>query len=95
MPSKSIVNLLLAFGVIGLGGPLAFERLNRLGSAAATRHIVDSSQSAEAPSPASNFQVQKLAEGVYAVIRKEPPGLMVDANRLCREAKPWNRPEKA
>lgn len=29
---------------------------------------------------AANFEVQKLADGVYAVIRKEPPGLMVDAN---------------
>jgi glyoxylase-like metal-dependent hydrolase (beta-lactamase superfamily II) len=29
---------------------------------------------------ASNFDVQPLADGVYAVIRKEPPGFMVDAN---------------
>jgi cyclase len=33
---------------------------------------------AEAPS----FEVQKLAEGVYAVIRAEPPGFAVDANNL-------------
>jgi cyclase len=32
--------------------------------------------------PSSNFDVQKLADGVYAVIRKEPPGLMVDANNV-------------
>jgi cyclase len=31
---------------------------------------------------AQNFDVQKLADGVYAVIRKEPPGLMFDANNL-------------
>jgi glyoxylase-like metal-dependent hydrolase (beta-lactamase superfamily II) len=31
---------------------------------------------------AANFEVQKLAEGVYAVIRKDPPGLMVDANSV-------------
>jgi glyoxylase-like metal-dependent hydrolase (beta-lactamase superfamily II) len=31
---------------------------------------------------ARNFEVQKLAEGVYAVIRKDPPGLMVDANSV-------------
>jgi glyoxylase-like metal-dependent hydrolase (beta-lactamase superfamily II) len=31
---------------------------------------------------AANFDVQKLAEGIYAVIRKEPPGFMVDANNL-------------
>lgn len=26
------------------------------------------------------FEVQKIAEGVYAVVRKEPPGLTVNAN---------------
>jgi glyoxylase-like metal-dependent hydrolase (beta-lactamase superfamily II) len=31
---------------------------------------------------AQNFEVQKLTDGVYAVIRKEPPGLMFDANNL-------------
>src|SRR5689334_17091836 len=36
----------------------------------------------EAQTVAANFDVQKLAEGVYAVIRKEPPGFMVDANNL-------------
>ncbi len=33
-------------------------------------------------SVARNFEVQKLAEGVYAVIRKDLPGLMVDANSV-------------
>src|SRR5437016_2391353 len=37
-------------------------------------------QAGDATSPADNFEVQKLAEGVYGVIRKDPPGLMVDAN---------------
>ena len=31
---------------------------------------------------AANFDVQQLADGVYAVIRKDPPGLMVDANNV-------------
>lgn len=35
------------------------------------------------PNPARNFAVQKLAEGVYAVIRQDLPGLMVDANNVC------------
>lgn len=35
-----------------------------------------------AESPARNFEVQKLAEGVFAVIRKDLPGLMVDANSV-------------
>ncbi|HYK41828.1 MAG TPA: MBL fold metallo-hydrolase [Thermoanaerobaculia bacterium] len=30
--------------------------------------------------PHENFTVQKIAEGVYAVIRSDPPGLMVDGN---------------
>lgn len=32
--------------------------------------------------PAANFEVQPVAENVYAVIRKDPPGLMVDANNV-------------
>jgi cyclase len=32
--------------------------------------------------PARNFTVQKLAEGVYAVLRQDLPGLMVDANNV-------------
>src|SRR5215218_1484562 len=39
-------------------------------------------QSQALESPARNFEVQKLAEGIYAVIRKDLPGLMVDANNL-------------
>lgn len=34
------------------------------------------------PAFAQNFEVQKVADGVYAVIRKEPPGLMFDANNV-------------
>lgn len=30
----------------------------------------------------NNFEIQKLAEGVYGVIRKDLPGLMVDANNV-------------
>jgi glyoxylase-like metal-dependent hydrolase (beta-lactamase superfamily II) len=36
----------------------------------------------ESESVAGNFEVQKIAEGVYAVIRKDLPGLMVDANNV-------------
>ena len=31
---------------------------------------------------AANFELKQLAEGVYGVIRKDPPGFMVDANDL-------------
>jgi len=41
-----------------------------------------SSEVVESINPATNFEVQKLAEGIYAVIRKDLPGLMVDANNL-------------
>jgi glyoxylase-like metal-dependent hydrolase (beta-lactamase superfamily II) len=36
----------------------------------------------ESQSPAPAFELQKLAEGVYAAIRKEPPGLMFNANSV-------------
>jgi glyoxylase-like metal-dependent hydrolase (beta-lactamase superfamily II) len=36
----------------------------------------------QAQTVAANFEVQKLAEGIYAVIRRDPPGLMVDANNV-------------
>src|SRR5437868_6522498 len=39
-------------------------------------------QDKEAQSVAAGFSVQKLAEGVYAVIREKPPGFMVDANNV-------------
>lgn len=35
-----------------------------------------------AQSAAANIDVERLADGIYAVIRKEPPGLTVDANNL-------------
>lgn len=35
-----------------------------------------------AQSVAGNFEVQKIGDGVYAVIRKDLPGLMVDANNV-------------
>jgi cyclase len=37
-------------------------------------------QTDEAALAANNFEVKKLAEGVFAVMRLDPPGLMVDAN---------------
>ena len=35
-----------------------------------------------AQSVAGNFEVQKIGEGVYAVVRKDLPGLMVNANNV-------------
>lgn len=44
--------------------------------------LVASSLSFQSASPATNFDVEKLTDNVYAVIRKDPPGLMVDANNV-------------
>ena len=48
----------------------------------ATTLIAAFPQATPSQSAAGNFDVRKLAEGVYAVIRKDPPGLMVDANSV-------------
>lgn len=34
------------------------------------------------PPTVPSFAIEKLADGVYAAVRREPPGLMVDANSL-------------
>ncbi len=82
MPSKSIVILALAFGVIG-PSPLTHYKVTRIAPEAVLRSpITEGQQNTAAPGPTRNFEIQKLAEGVYAVIRKEPPGLMVDANNV-------------
>jgi glyoxylase-like metal-dependent hydrolase (beta-lactamase superfamily II) len=39
-------------------------------------------EKAATPQTAAGFKVEKLADGVYAAIRTDPPGLMVDANSL-------------
>jgi glyoxylase-like metal-dependent hydrolase (beta-lactamase superfamily II) len=69
MTGKQTIFLALLLGLIGQ-------------AAASLRpwHGVVQSQAVE--SPARNFEIQKLAEGVYAVIRKDLPGLMVDANNV-------------
>jgi hypothetical protein len=35
---------------------------------------------ANPPPVARNFRVEKLADGVYAVLRSDPPGMMCDGN---------------
>ena len=39
-------------------------------------------EAASSSNPHDRFDVQKIADGVYAVIRTDPPGLMVDGNSL-------------
>lgn len=74
MPGKSIVVLVFVFCVVF--GPARLSANDRLGPATAA------TQSRDNETAARNFEIQKLAEGVYAVIRKEPPGFMVDANNV-------------
>ena len=53
-----------------------------LGPSASSTRAGDStaSQDAKTQSITAGFDLQKVAEGVYAAIRKEPPGLMFNAN---------------
>ena len=49
---------------------------------AETSGAVENAATAPAPIAARGFTVEKLADGIYAAIRTDPPGLMVDANSL-------------
>ena len=60
-----------------LAGVLALA----LGAAATSRAAETAATAAPQPAP-GGFTVDKLADGVYAAIRTDPPGLMVDANSL-------------
>jgi hypothetical protein len=82
--NKIIIGLTLAAGVVGPSYALSTNE-----SVDADISTVVQAAAAEAlprdnpqQSPARNFDVQKLADGVYAVIRKDLPGLMVDANNV-------------
>jgi cyclase len=84
MAGKSIVTLVLvSCAVIG---PYRLARLEKASDVAFSTTISNpataATQSNESESAARNFDLQKLAGGVYAVIRKEPPGFMVDANNV-------------
>ena len=84
MPGKSIVTLVLvSCAVIG---PYRLARREKPSDVAFGTPISNpaaaATQSNDSESAARNFDLQKLAEGVYAVIRKEPPGFMVDANNV-------------
>jgi cyclase len=48
----------------------------------ATAGSAEKTPPASKPAAAAGFVVEKLSEGVYAAVRTDPPGLMVDANSL-------------
>jgi cyclase len=70
--------------VVGVGLVLAvlIAAVCAPGAKRATARAESAKRADEAQSTARNFEVQKLAEGVYAVVRKDLPGLMVDANNV-------------
>jgi glyoxylase-like metal-dependent hydrolase (beta-lactamase superfamily II) len=53
-----------------------------LASGAAAGAAERTAASASKPARDAGFSVEKLAEGIYAAVRTDPPGLMVDANSL-------------
>src|SRR4030095_2395316 len=86
--NRICVVLVLAAGLVGQGyshsGRLCIG-LNldaNLDALAIGKSVTGSPHNNQQETPARNFEVQKLAEGVYAVIRKDLPGLMVDANNV-------------
>lgn len=82
--SKPIIILTFALGAIGQLTSLAYNRsaILQLSNKIKRQAINRVSQTSAALNTARNFEVQKLAEGVYGVIRKDLPGLMVDANNV-------------
>jgi cyclase len=79
---KSIIVLTFALGALAQITTLASNRPAKhpIKNKPHTINII--SRPSKALNTARNFEVQKLAEGVYAVIRKDLPGLMVDANNV-------------
>ncbi len=84
MAAKSFLLLALILSVVI--DPSRFSPQNESNHATPNPPIIgrsiDTSQNEDNNSAAHNFDVQKLAEGVYAVVRKEPAGFMVDANNV-------------
>lgn len=82
MIGKSIILLALAFAMIGSGNSLARHTANAFPVHREENSQITSPHDKQAQDTARNFDVQKLADGVYAVIRQDLPGLMVDANNV-------------
>jgi len=81
--NKTIVLLALAASVVAQGySPSGHQPPVNVSALAKSDAEDPVSRNQQQPGPARNFDVQKLADGVYAVIRKDPPGLMVDANNV-------------
>src|SRR5512138_3707652 len=82
--SKPIIGLTIALGAFTWLAVSSYTRPVNHHSSGLIKNSPDLliAQTSEAVNPARNFEIQKLAEGVYAVVRKDLPGLMVDANNV-------------
>lgn len=74
MNRSMLILALLILGLLGSGFSSTYRSIDN-----SPRNLIDNGAIVN---PARNFDIQKLAERVYAVIRKDPPGLMVDANNV-------------
>lgn len=85
--------ILIVIVTLSLGSVMATEFLSEANAVFPSDEILidgrsvlaslsNAQQNKAAADPADNFAVQKLTEGIYAVIRQEPPGFMVDANNV-------------
>ena len=70
---------------LGIGATAAIFSANNAGGlskAVAAGAPADQPQNQKAPASAGDFEIQKLSEGVYAAIRKQPPLFSFDPNNV-------------
>jgi cyclase len=70
---------------LGIGATAAIFSVNNAGGlpkAVAAGASADQPQNQKAPASAGDFEIQKLSEGVYAAIRKQPPLFSFDPNNV-------------
>ena len=70
---------------LGIGATAAIFSVNNAGGlskAVAAGAPADQPQNQKAPASAGDFEIQKLSEGVYAAIRKQPPLFSFDPNNV-------------
>lgn len=76
----AIMTFSLGIGVIAAA--LGANRTGGLSKAIAAGAPADQPQNQNAPTSAGDFEIQKLSEGVYAAIRKQPPLFSFDPNNV-------------
>lgn len=81
MATRSFLFLVLMFS-IAIGQTRLWASGDSATNLTTTNPAITATENDGENAVARNFDVQKLAEGVYAVVRKEPAGFMVDANNV-------------